>query len=121
MSSVASRKTSPVLTVIAAFVILIALLVFLIWAAGTLSSTAATSSNDIGLMFLRIFGFLSPIVTLLMVVCAIYAFVTSFKESRRETVDENTQVIRFMIIGAGFVIAAIMIGIFALFVHTAIL
>ena len=108
-----TSKTVPAGTVIASIAIIVALLMFLIWAWVTLATTAATSSNDIGLTPLRLLGAFGAlwIVGPLMLVCAFFAFRESSKESRKEIRDDS-QVSRFVIIGLAFVAAAIMLLLF---------
>jgi hypothetical protein len=106
-------KAAPRGTGIVSIAIIVALLVFLIWAWVTLAATAATSSNDMGLMLLKMLGAFGALwlVGPLMLVCAFFAFRESSKESRKEIRDDS-QVSRFVIIGLAFVAAAIMLLLF---------
>ena len=112
-SSTAKRITATVITAVVAVVLLILVLVFLLTSSATLHSTATTSSNDMGLMFLRIFGSLSPLVAWLMLFFAVLSFVYAVKEHRKESKEDNTQVIRFVIVGCAFIVAALMVWIFS--------
>ena len=106
--------TSPILTVIVSVVAVIFVLIFLISTSITLNNTAATSSNDMGLMFLRGFGAYPTVFVLLMLGCAIAAFAYGIVEYRKELKEDNSQVIRFAIIGCAFVVVAVMIWLFSL-------
>lgn len=117
MSPMTRIKFSPVSTVVASAIIIFALLIFLIWAWFTLAATAATSSNDMGLMLLRVLGAFGACYVLgpLMLLCALFAFRESRKESHKQPRDD-TQIARFIVIGLAFVVAAIMFFVFGIFV-----
>jgi|GEM_PF-5105626 len=113
MSRMTRTKFSPIPTVVVALIIIVSLLIFLIWATVILQTTAAMSTDDMGLTSLRAFGFFSPQIAWLMVIFAGMALVYSIKEYRKEVKRDNSQAIRFVIIGCAFIVVAIMIGIFS--------
>jgi len=113
MSRMTRTKFAPIPTVVAALVIIVVLLFFLIWASITIQTTAAMSTDDMGLTTLRFFGFFSPQIAWLMAIFACLSFVYSIKEYRKKVKQDNSQAVRFMIIGCAFIVVAIMIGIFS--------
>ena len=113
-------KVSSLGTIVVSIVFAVAILILLMVAYSTLATTAATSSNDMGLMLLRIFGAVSVYVAIFLLLCAVYAFVTSYKESHLEFPNPG-QASRFVIIGLAFVVVAIMVAVFGWAVHTFIL
>ena len=112
-SGTTKRVAATVVTVVVAVILLILVLFFLLTSSATLHLMTTTSSNDIGLMFLGIFGSLSPVFACLMLFFAVLSFVYAVKEYRKESKEDNSQVLRFVIVGCAFIVAALMVWIFS--------
>ena len=66
-----------------------------------------------GLAALRIFGSFPKVVMLLMFFFAILSFGYAIGQSRQELKEDNSQVIRFVIIGCTFILVGLLILLFS--------